>query len=285
MFKNILIPISSEFYSKKVLKRGLFLAEKFSCTLHLIYIIEHKTLLRTDKISNSHLTYYDKKETNKNIIRENRLKANNIIFDDARYFLKKNDIPFSEKIVEGEFSPIIKHELENSNYDLVLMGYEKRCLLNYRLIDELSIPIWVESETTGNSILAVLSNLSPNQKVPDFSIKLSKILNWNLHMLYIVDIADSVQVDENGVRSKNLSERDLIFNAKNFIENMKDGGIDIQLIKGNLEKETVKAAKKLQADLIVIGREQKKRNIVGLPVKRVKKKIMQKCEYSILFLN
>jgi len=104
-------------------------------------------------------------------------------------------------------------------------------------------------------------------------------------MLYIVDIADSVQVDGNGVRSDILSEQDLIFNAKNFIENMKDGGIDIQLIKGNLEKETVKAAKKLQVNLIVIGREQKKRNIVGLPVKRVKKKIMQKCEYSILFLN
>lgn len=285
MFKNILVPISSEFYSNKILERALSLADKFNSIIHLFYIIEDKTLRKTDKISNTHLTYYSKLETNKEIIRENKFKADNIIFDDINYYLKNGGISYTEKIVKGEFSSIVKNEVENSTYDLVLMSYEKGCLLNYRLIDDLSIPIWVESEIKCDSILGVLSNLSPNQRVPDFSMKLSKIFNWNLHMLYIVDIADSVQVDENGLRSSNLSEKDLIFNAKNFIENIKESGIDIKLVKGNFEKEAIKAAKNVQANLIVIGREQKKRNIVGLPVKRIKKKIMQRCEYSILFLN
>lgn len=140
----------------------------------------------------------------------------------------------------------------------MLISYEKGSLLNYRLIDDLSIPIWVESEKEGRSILAVLSNLSPNQKVPNFSIKLSKIFNWNLHMTYIVDIADNVQVDENGIRSESLPEQDPIFNAKSFIENMKERGIDIKLIKGNLEKEIIRVVKNIQANLIVIGRERKK---------------------------
>jgi hypothetical protein len=268
-----------------MLERALSLAEKFNGTLHLFYIIEDKTLQKTDKISNSHLTYYSKLETNKDIIRENKFKADNVIFDEINYYLKKGGISYTEKIVKGEFSSIVKDEVENGNYDLVLMSYEKGCLLNYRLIDDLSIPIWVESEIKCDSILGILSNLSPNQRVPDFSIKLSKIFNWNLHMLYIIDIADSVQVDENGFRSNNLSERDLVFNAENFIKNIGEFGIDIKLIKGNLEKETIREAKKMQANLIVIGREQKKRNMIGLPVKRLKKKIMQKCDYSILFLN
>jgi len=44
MFKNILIPISSEFYSKEVLERSVLLAEKFKSSINLIYIIEEKML-------------------------------------------------------------------------------------------------------------------------------------------------------------------------------------------------------------------------------------------------
>ena len=44
MFENILIPISSEFYSKDILKRSVFLAEKFNSTINLVYIIEKKNL-------------------------------------------------------------------------------------------------------------------------------------------------------------------------------------------------------------------------------------------------
>ena len=64
---------------------------------------------------------------------------------------------------------------------------------------------------------------------------------------------------------------------------MKERGIDIKLIKGNSEKEIIRAGKNIQANLILIGREQK--NILGIPVKRIKKKIMERCKYSILFFN
>ena len=44
MFKDILIPISSEYYSKEVLTRGASLYKKFGSKISLIYIIEEKTL-------------------------------------------------------------------------------------------------------------------------------------------------------------------------------------------------------------------------------------------------
>ena len=285
MFENILIPVSSEFYSKKILERSVFLAERFKSTINLVYIIEEKTLHQTDKISDSFRTHYNRLETSNDIIKKSRLRVDNIILNDAKFFLKNKEIPFKEKIVEGEFSNVVKRELDENNYDLVLMGFEKGCILNYRLLDEVNAPIWIESEGEGKSILAVCSNLAPNQKVPEFSVKLSKDLGWDLHMLYVIDMGDSVEVDETGQRSDRKSEKNLISIGENFVEKMRERGVNVRLVKGGLEKETVKAAEGIGANLVIVGREQKKKNIFGLPVKNVKKKIAEKCRYSILFVN
>jgi len=285
MFKNILIPISSEFYSKDVLKRSVFLAEKFKSNITLIYIIEEKTLNQTDRLSDAYRTQYERAETKNEIIRKQKLAADNIVFNDAKFFFKNRKIPFEEKIVEGEFSNVVKREIEKEDYDLILMCFEKECILNYRLLDEVNIPVWVEVESKGKSILAVCSNLAPNKKVPDISLKLSETLDWDLHMLYVVDVEDCVQVDERCIRSSKKPEKTLIFKGQNFVEKMKNKGIKVELVKGSLEKETIKVAEKINPNLIIVGREQKKKGILGLPVKNVKRKMAEKCKYSILFVH
>jgi len=285
MFKNILIPISSEFYSKGVLERSVFLAEKFKSTITLIYIIETKTLEQTDRLTDSHRTHYEIAETKNEIIRKQKLSADNIIFDEAKHVFKNKNIHFEGKIVEGEFSSVVKRETHKKEYDLILMGFEKECLLKYRLLDDINIPVWVESGNESKFILAVCSNLAPNQKVPAISLKLSEILAWDLHMLYVVDIKDNVQVDEKGTRSDKKHERDLVFCGQNFVEEIKDKGIDVKLVKGSLEKETLKAAEKINPGLVIVGREQKKKGIMGLPVKNIKRKLAEKCNYSLLFVN
>jgi len=165
------------------------------------------------------------------------------------------------------------------------MGFVKGCMLNYRLLDDINIPVWVEAESKGKSILAVCSNLAPNKKVPEISLKLSKTLGWKLDMLYVVDIEDCVQVDENCKRSDKKSERDLIFKGQSFVAKMEKKGVKIELIKGSLQKETTKAAKRLNPNLVIVGRGQKKKGLLGLPVKNVKRKMAEKCKYSILFIN
>ncbi len=285
MFKDILVPISSEYYSKELLERTAFLAEKFKSRVNLIYIIEEKVLNQTGKLSNGYRTSDEIAETKKDIIREQKLTADNIIFDDAKYYFKRKHIPFEEKIFEGEFSSVIKRETNRKEYDLILMGFEKECFLNYRLFDELDIPIWIQTKNEGKSILSICSNLAPNQKVPEVSIKLSKVLGWDLNMLYIADIEDSVQVDKNGKRSDKKPERDLLFNGQSFVDDMENKGINIKLVTGSLEKVTLKAAEEINPNLIIIGREQKKKGILGLPIKHLKKKLAEKCKYSLLFVN
>ncbi|MCK4365743.1 MAG: universal stress protein, partial [Thermoplasmatales archaeon] len=160
MFNNILIPISSEFYSKDVIRRGVYLADKFKSNVNLVYIIEEKTLDQADRISDAYRTSYEMKETKKELIKKQKLAAYNIIFDDAKYFFKDKKVPIEEKIVEGEFSEVVKREIEKKDYDLILMGYEKECILNYRLLDDVHIPVWIEGKSEGKSILAVCSNLA-----------------------------------------------------------------------------------------------------------------------------
>ena len=285
MFNNILIPISSEFYSKDVLRRSVFLADKFKSNVNLVYIIEEKTLNQADRISDAYRTRYEMKETKKELIKKQKLAAYNIIFDDAKYFFKDKKVPIEEKIVEGEFSEVVKREIDQKDYDLILMGYEKECILNYRLLDDVNIPVWIEGKSEGKSILAVCSNLAPNQRVPDVGLKLSGALGWDLHMLYVVDVEDSVQVDDHCIRSDKQSEKNLLFCGQNFVEEMKNKGVTVELVKGSLEKETTKAADSINPNLVVMGREQKKKGILGLPVKHIKRKMADKCQYSILFIN
>jgi nucleotide-binding universal stress UspA family protein len=285
MFKNILIPISSEYYSKEVLERSVFLAEKFKSTINLIYIIEEKTLNQTDKKSDSYRTPYEIAETKNEIRQKQKQTADQIVFEDAKYYFKNKGIPLDGKIIEGEFSNIIKREIDLNDYDLVLMGFEKECALNYRLFDDIKIPLWVVNKNDGKSILAVCSNIAPNVKVPDLSLKLKKILNLDLNMIYVVDINDTVQVDQNAKRSPKKTENDLMISAENFKKQMEKKDINIELLKGGFEKEVIKATEVFDPKIVIIGREQKKKGILGLPVKNLKKKLVEKCKYSILFLN
>lgn len=285
MFQNILIPISSEYYSKEVLERSVFLAEKFNSTINLIYIIEEKMLDQTERLSDAYRTNHNKKETKREIIRDHVRTADDIVFNDANLFFKKKGILIEVKVAEGEFSNIVKNELSKKEYDLILMGFKKECMVNYRLFNEVNIPIWIVAGIGKRSILAVCSNLAPNKKVPKISNELAKAFGWQLHMLYVVDRGDCVQVDENGTRSSKKSERDLTFMGQKFVDEMKKKGINASLSIGSLEKETVKAASEIGANLVIVGREQKKRGILGLPATNIKRKIAEKCNYSILFIN
>ena len=85
MFKNILIPISSEYYKKEVFKTGAFLAEKFGSSINLVYIIEEKTLCQTDKRSDVYRTNHEKVETKKEIVRKYIQSADKMLENEKKF--------------------------------------------------------------------------------------------------------------------------------------------------------------------------------------------------------
>ena len=285
MFENILIPISSEFYPKQVLKRGLYLSEKFNSKLTFLYIIEEKALEETDQLVTSYMSDFEITETKKQIIKAKKISADKMVFNDVYNFSKGKKVDFDEKIKKGEFTPIILKQLKKKKYDLILMGFEKECRLKYRLLDKVDIPVWIEAKSDSRKILAVTSNVTPNEKVTKMSMKLSKKLGWSLDMLYVVDKEDTTLVDEKGKRSSKKTEDDLVLIGDNFLKKIEKKGIRIKMVKGKIEKETVKTAKDINANLVILGKEEKRKGIFGLPIKNVKQKICGNCEYSILFAN
>jgi len=274
MFRNILMPISSEFYSKQVIQRALTLSEKFKSQITILYIIDEKTLKQTNKISCSYITEYNLEETKKELIENQKQSADTIIFQEIKKIFKNKEI--SEKIVEQEYTDAIKEEIRSKKYDLLLMGFRKGCILNYRLFEEVN---------TSQKILAICSNLVSNQKISQISIKLAETLGWSLQILYIVDTEDCVQVDEQGKRSTKQTEKELKIQAQKFVEEMQKKQINVEIVKGSLEKQIVKKAEKIKAQLVILGQEQKKKGMLGFPVKNVKKKIAEKCKYSMLFVK
>ena len=285
MFQNILVPISSEFYSKDVIKRSILLAGNFSGTVHLLYIIEEKPLHEMERRTDTHLTHYNRTETHHDVLNQQRQTADDLIFQDAQHQLHKKNIDMQTTIMQGEFSDAVTTELNNKQYDLVIMGYERGCMIDYRLINDIDVPVWIESGGYHESILAVCSNLAPNQKVPELSIELAKKLDWNLKMIYVTDVEDNVEVDEQGNRSNPKPLHELLFSRQEFIEHMQEKGIAVKTVEGSLQKQSIKQARKMKAGLVIIGREQKKKGKLGLPVKKVKQKMAERCKYSLLFIN
>jgi nucleotide-binding universal stress UspA family protein len=286
MFKNILVPVSSEYYSKNVVQRSIQLAEIFKSNVTLIYIIEEKTISQTEKLTDQHITYYDQKETQHEILIKQKMTAEKIIFEFTHQLFRQKGLSFNHKTMYGEFSNVILSEIQNEEYDLILLGYEKECMLNYRLFDDTQIPVWTETEGKRNkTILAVCSNLAPNQKVPEISLNIASKLNENLQMIYIIDVEDSVKVDESGKRSDRKTKDELMELSQIFIDDMNQKGIHVLLIQGNLENEVLKISRRINPDLIIIGRGQKIKGKFGLPIRNIKRKILEKWDYNILFIN
>jgi len=285
MFDNVLIPISSEFYSRDVLKQSISLVHTLKSKIHVMYIIEKKTLMKSEERMDSYRTSYETNVLQQAVVDDQKQMADTVVFEDAKQFLSKHNILVEENIVEGEFSDAIADELQKHDYDLILMGFGKRCSLRYRLFYQCNIPIWVVSGSEKRSILAVCSNLAPNQKVPEISKQLSQMFNWPLHLLYVVDPKDPVHVDRYGKRSAKQSLDGLIAEGSSFIKEQQKQGIQASIVVGSLEKETLKAAESHAANLIIVGREQKHHSLFDFSSKSTKRKIAENCKYSVLFVN
>jgi nucleotide-binding universal stress UspA family protein len=285
LFQNIFVPISSEFYPPAVFQVSALLARASHGTVTSVYVYEKRIFDEVERVSDTFLSHYDMDKTEQELREEHLRQAEHIAFEDATAFFRKRDIPLQTSVVEGTFLEIVKQEITRHQYDLVVMGFEKERYFDYRLLSEIPIPLWIEAGKGKNSILAVCSNLAPNKKVPPVSMQLSELLGWTLHMMYIIDTEDAIEVDETGVRMEQKTLSELQRKALDFITLMKQKGVEVQLVQGSFERETLKEANRLQAGVVVIGREQKQQGMLGLPVKDSKRKLLRHCKCSLLFLN
>jgi len=168
IFRRILMPISSEFYSEGLIQRAAEFKRKFGGEVIAVYIVEEKTIRRMEEVSEPFLTEEQRKEMEKNIFEKSKEMAE-IIFSKAEEYLQD----FRREISIGEFSDVILEKMEKHGASCIMIGFEKDCMLKYRFLERVKIPVWVEIGK-GENILGVCSNLAPNIKVPSFTIKFAE---------------------------------------------------------------------------------------------------------------
>lgn len=283
VFNDILVPISSEYFTLDLIKRAGVLAELFSAHLSIVYILESEILDFIEQKTDPYRTPQDMTEVREELLREQQEIGNKVILTEIEKILKPKDISFDFTILPGVFSRVVKEEVEHGDFDLVLMSYKKYCFVNYSVLDEIDTPLWVECGNNRESLIAICSNLYPNEKIVKISLLLSQMFHWDLEMVYVVDVhADCNWSDEVRMGRKNHSE--LINDGEVFVSAVKEKGINIHLVEGDIERETLKVAKTVEPKLVVIGRGHKK-DFLGFPVKHVQQRLVEKCKYSFLFIK
>lgn len=272
IFKRLLLAISSEFFSEGIIKRVKKIAKRFGSEIYFIYVIEEKTLRKFEEVAEPFLTDVQREEIEKNVIEENKAIAENI------YEKLKSIDKFEISI--GEFSDEVLKAAAKYNATCIIIGFEKECFLRYRLFRMAAIPILVEIGEGGKNILGICTNLAPNLRVPKYTIEIAKKFDYTPYLFYVVDVEDKVEIDERGMkREKSIEE--LEEKAKEFIKKYEDMA-KVKIKVGVLEEAIKESAEEVNADLVIVGREMKKRKIFS---KGIKMEILDKMRHSLLFLN
>ncbi|MCU0850491.1 MAG: universal stress protein [Candidatus Thermoplasmatota archaeon] len=285
MFERILIAISSEFYTKEALRQGAMLAQRCRSMVSIVYIIEEKTLAQAQRRSDAFRTRFEKEETKKRIIEGQQQTANVIIFFDAKTIFKQTGITPNFKIVEGEFSTVIEQEVQTQRFDVVFIGYSEEGLLRYRILDETAVPLWVVGESKGSCVLGVCSNLTPNQRVLSVSKELAACLGWKLELMYMVDVTEPIAYDETMQRFVKRSIPQLLAEGQRYVEEMQKNGVSMQLVTGAFVDLLVQNTHRLHAGLVVVGQEKRRFDRLGLPVRSMNQRLVEKLRVSVLFLQ
>lgn len=275
IFKKLLLPISSEFFNESVVKRAKKIIDIFSSELVVAYIVEEKTLKKMDEITMPFFAERQRKEIEEEIINENKEVAE-ILFEKIKNITGN----FEKIIVVGEYSDEINKIVKEKKITCVITAFEKECFLKYRLFEMLHIPLLVEFGEGGKNILGVCSNLAPNVRVPKFTLEIAEKFRYKPHFVYIIDKDELVEVDEEG----NKIERDLEYlknRAKEFASRYEKFA-PIEITVGAIENEMIKYADRINADLVIIGREMKRKSLFG---KELKRELVERIKHSLLFLN
>ena len=269
------MPISSEFPPKNIFGRAKKFSEIFGSKIYILYITEEKTLRKVEEVAEPFLTEEQLKKMENSIIDKNKEIAD-IIFEKV-----KNKFPvFNVETTYGEFSDEIIKFSEKNDITCIITEFEKECFLNYTLFEKIKIPVWVEAGEGGKVVMGVCSNLAPNIRVPDITLKIATAFGYDSKLLYIIDIEEKAEVDERGFK-KEKSLEELQKGAEKFAKKH-EKNFRVEIAIGSIEEKVAEFAEKFNPDVIVVGREMKKRKLF---CKELKLEMIEKLKNSLLFLN
>jgi len=248
MVKKILVTVSSEYFSEEAIRRAAYLAAQFRGELTLLYIIEGRVLKVIDRASEYALTAEERGWTEEQVTEEIRGRAEGMLFERAVLIAAEEGTRISNwEIEQGEYAEEILNFCKRERVDLIVMSFERATLLDYRVLDWPTPPIWVErGKGKIRRILALPSNLSDNERLLQMALEFAHKLGAELYIEYIVDPA---------ARGHCPSEIEgLDREGQEFLARCREEGLSCHLSQGHLERLASAQAREYQADLLIFGK-------------------------------
>lgn len=273
MVEKILVTVSSEYFSEEAIRRAAYLAGQFRGELTLLYIIEGKVLKMIDRASEYALTAEERGWTEEQVADEIRDRAKGMLFERAALLAAEEGVRIGRwEIEQGGYAEEILNFCKRERVDLIVMSFERTTLLNYRVLDWPTPPIWVEKGGGEiRRVLALPSNLSSNERLPQMALEFAHKLGAELYIEYIVDPA---------ARGHCPPEIEgLVREDQEFLTRCREKGLSCRLSQGRLERLTPTHAREYGADLLIFG------ELPECSRRGLKQRIMVNSPCSVLFLK
>ena len=192
MFDKILLPLSSEYYPELAVNRAIDLAAKFKSELTLEYIFEEKVIDKINDVSSGAVTQCSLEEMAEEVKNVEVASESTVLFDKIETRARKKRILIHKQIHSGHLTDEILDCIGHLGINLIITEFHKDVLSKYRILYDSPVPVWLENNGNRvNKIFAILTNLNPNQLVPNAAFYLSKKLDLPLHFFYVLDTTET----------------------------------------------------------------------------------------------
>ncbi len=264
MFKNILVPISSDYFPEMAIRRSRALAEKFKGKVHFLYVVEKKTVEQMEKTGKHVLTPKLISELEEDIYHRQVRDISRTVLDRTKELMGPLNERCNYLVQKGEFSDEIEGYLtENSesfnHITCVILEYKKHSNLKYRIFENCSVPIWLERGGKIDKIFAATTSISRNELVPTHAKRIALSFNAKLSLDHF-----SVHGEDEGDKKIKLQK-------------------DWKGVS-NVEKKILRRAEEENADLLIIGRTCKACGFFGFGTHFPKVVIAKKATMSVLIM-
>jgi nucleotide-binding universal stress UspA family protein len=280
MFQRILIPMSSENFPDKALKRAVSLSKKTGCEVDLLFVVEEKALSAIEVASEYALAQDERGVVVKQAVDAQTREARNIIIDEAKKILGEKGAKVAKVIKRGVFTPEILREAKRLKSDVILMEYCPDAFLRYRIFMRAKIPIWVERGKSMKKILAVLTNLAPNKVVPEVAARLARIYRSEVFLLYVIDLKEKGHKMDSSKAKKEAAGKMAEFKAKN-----PDITVKTSVRTGSMDKVAERVARKYDPGTVILGRFKKIRKYLMFSRSDLKDHFCRKAPYNIILVK
>lgn len=266
-----MVPISSDHFPENAILRSRELSLLFGSAVHFLYVVEKKTILRMEETGRYALTPTVMKEIEKNIIWTQLEDISEAVMDRVKELMKEGSDRCSYEVCKGEFSEeiasyIMGSSREGKAVDCVVIEYEKDSDLHYRILEQCTVPIWLDRGGEIGSILAATTCLSRNELVPEYGSRLGKAYGASMVVRHF---SAEGKVEPPGTPmggKKNANAARDWYGAT------------------HLERAIIKEAGDMKADLIIIGRTCEARNFLWLGTHFPKVNVAKKANMNVLIM-